>query len=143
MEILLAAVGVVLGWLGNHFYSVRGSREANASHAELRGLIEKLPEAFVSAVRTDHRDNLTVKELNDLLRKLTVDETTGQFTNCPKCGSHHLREFHDDEVDADYDGAYLICHYDGVECLDCEWRYTVTTSPSGEVMEKKSLHDVP
>jgi hypothetical protein len=143
MEYLLTAVGIILGWFGNHFYSIRGGKEARAAHAELRGLIEKLPESFVAAVAADRRESLTVKEVNALLRKLTIDETTGKYTSCPKCGSSHLKEFHDDEVDADYDGAYLVCSYDGVECLDCDWRYIVTTSPSGEVTEKKIIQDVP
>lgn len=143
MEIFLALIGAALGWIANHLYSRQGSKELRISHAELRTLIEKLPDTFVAAITSDRRKTLTVKELNSLLRQLTVDEATGQYKTCPKCGSTHLKEFHDSEVDADYDGVYLICSHDGVQCLDCDWRYTVTTSPSGEVIERKIVQADP
>lgn len=82
MDIALAVIGMVIGWLANAFYSRQGSRQlqrvnadlqqANAAlrndSAELKALMTKLPADFVAAVMNDSRARLTFEQLDDLAR---------------------------------------------------------------------------
>jgi hypothetical protein len=75
MDILLTVVGVIFGWIANHFYSRRGSKELKQLNSELRAdnitlkaLVEKLPTEFRSVLANDARATLTARQLQDLSR---------------------------------------------------------------------------
>src|SRR5256885_17002490 len=68
MEILLAAVGIAIGWFANHFYSRRGALEVRRLFDDQADLIAKLPDAIVAAVRNEPKRHITLEELSALSR---------------------------------------------------------------------------
>lgn len=111
-ELITLGVGVLAGWLITAFYYRKSSRDQ-------RHLLGKIPEEIRTALKEDQRDKLSVKELNELMERKTLDKRKAgleAFKACPKCGSSNIsiRE----EWEADYDSAFS---FNIVECKDCHW----------------------
>ena len=88
-------------------------------------LFNKLSKEVRTIILEDKRDSLSVKELNELLTKKTIDlKSTKLFPYkcCPKCGSENIEEF-DDFLGADVDSDGLAIPYwiKAIECNNCGW----------------------
>ena len=132
MEIVLSLICVILGWMGNHVYSRRGSKELSRLKDDFRLVVQKLPAELVAALRADQRRDLTVGELNKLLKDLTVDPESDELTACQMCGSRNLDRDSGAEVDWDRGGPSLSHFVEITTCKDCGWSNEVGTSQSGE-----------
>ncbi|MCK4765986.1 MAG: hypothetical protein KAW12_27555 [Candidatus Aminicenantes bacterium] len=118
-----------LSWAITHLYHVKSNKEQRKHYEELKKFISKLPEDFKKIVLEDKRDTLTVPELNDLLKKKTIDDSIPgeiKYKACPECGSENLvwDENFDTIVDVDVsDGEPFFSGtpVPGRVCRDCGW----------------------
>lgn len=115
------AIGAAISWLLTHVYHLRADRDQKA-------IYDKMSQELKSAIRDNHRGNLTVADLNDLLKKQTVDETTADklpYIACPRCGSRQIERLQKAIVDFDAGDDGEPCPsgfpYEAVRCLACDW----------------------
>jgi len=113
MEIVLFILGVVLGGIVSWRISYAYYRKANEDQKILFG---KLSESVRQTILQDKRESLSVRELNELLEKKTIENPTAgdplPYKACPKCGSQRLKR---SEIIKQDDNYYVI------QCADCNW----------------------
>ncbi len=114
MEITLLLIGVVLGaacsWVITHLYYQK-------SNAEQKVVYDKLTEEVRQLIRDDQRARLSVRELNELLERRTIDPDSDHplpFVACPRCGSKELSR--KSATDTAHDEVYYM-----IDCRDCGW----------------------
>lgn len=124
MELFLFIFGLVTGGVISlcitHIYYRKSTHDQNT-------LFNKLSEELRNLILHDHRDRLSVMDLNELIQKKTIDTEIGEaipYIACPRCGSEDLKRSSDVEVDYDLEGPILAGHYDIVQCRNCGWTKT-------------------
>lgn len=99
LELIVGIVaGGLISWLITHSYHLRNSKSQN-------DLFDKLSDEVRTIILADKRDNISIPELNKLLREKTIDKTSVgalPFKACPTCGSSSL-EFDTAILDVDED----------------------------------------
>lgn len=115
-------IGGLLSWGITHWYYVRSSRDQTS-------LYNKLSSELKGLILADERSNLSVKDLNELLRNTVIDETstdTLAYRICPKCGSENLWRSNDYIVEVEMGDEGMpfetATPYKTIECDDCGWR---------------------
>jgi hypothetical protein len=138
MDIILTVIGALFGWFANHLYSRQGSKELRDRFGEQAELIAKMPASFLAALHEDQRSKLSVRELNELLKKFTTTGD-GDVTACQQCGSTSLNRDGDADVDYDGDGGASLNYYiDSVTCDDCGWQHNEYSSRDHEVFARET-----
>jgi hypothetical protein len=120
-DLLLGLLGgAIASWFITHVYSRVSSRE----QAQLS---RKLSAEVRAVILADKRESLSVRQLNDLLHRHTIDpesEKSLPYKACPECGSTSLKWEQDALVDGEMDdGVVVYDHtpYDIVRCMECGW----------------------
>jgi DNA-directed RNA polymerase subunit RPC12/RpoP len=125
-SLALAILSVIITWAVTKHYYRKAALDQDEAAANQRKAFDKLPDMIRSALLEDHRNKLTVKELNELIEMKTIDnkkEGLAKYRACPKCGSTRLDWGSDWEVDSynefgDADAAHEI---EMIKCPDCGW----------------------
>ena len=118
MEIIKLLISAVLGgifsWLITHIYSKK-----TLSDQEI--IFSKLSDNLKKTILYSKAKNLTVKDLNNLIEKQTIDYKDMQsgdplpYKACPKCGSKNLKK--GEYMDYKKDESYYV-----VRCKKCGWQ---------------------
>lgn len=117
-EFLLAALGLLSGWLITHIYYVISNREQ-------RILYEKLPQVIRRALL---EDVVSVAELNRMIEARTRDaENPGplNYNACPKCGEPVVKGTDfvvDTDVGDDGEAFHTATPYKTLSCESCDWQ---------------------
>lgn len=115
-------LGGVVSWvIARRFYLL--------AHRDQKILYNKLSSEIRETILSDKRESITVSQLNDLLRKKTLDvsgNTELPYKVCPKCGSDNLnlnKDFLFEEEAGDNGLPFQIpIPYKTIECVDCGWK---------------------
>ena len=125
MELVIGVVGgAVASFLITHAYYVRSTKSQ-------KEVFEKLSEDLRTIILGDRRESLSVKELNELIRKHTYDPEADErfpYRACPKCGSQELYMDVDTVVDGEMDDGIPVLtatHFDKIVCDTCGWSKSV------------------
>ena len=115
-------IGGLISWGITHWYYVRSSRTQQT-------VFDKLSSELRDMILADKRSNLSVKDLNELLRDTVIDKTSTDplpYKLCPKCGSENIYRSKDFIVDAEMGDGGIPFHtatpYKTIICDDCGWR---------------------
>ena len=114
--------GGLVSWGITHWYYLRANQNQKL-------VFDKLSEELKSLILADKRSNLSVKDLNALLRDTVIDESSSDplpYKLCPKCGSANIYPSKDVIVDTEMgdDGTshHRATPYKTIQCWDCGWR---------------------
>ena len=115
-------IGGLITWGITHWYYMLSRRDQQA-------VFGKLSSELRDMILADKRSNLSVKDLNELLRGTVIDKTSIDplpYRVCPKCGSENIYRSRDFIVDSDMgdDGmpVHITAPYKMIVCEDCGWR---------------------
>jgi len=115
-------VGALISWGIAHAYHRKASRDQ-------RKIFDKLSSEVREVILSDKRESITVAQLNELLRKKTLDESSDDvlpYKVCPKCGSENILRTNDFIVDVEPGDDGMPFHtaapYKTIECDDCGWK---------------------
>ncbi len=115
-------IGGLISWGITHWYYVRSAEDQ-------RLVYDKLSSEIKGLILADKRANLSVRDLNELLRRLVIDETSSDplpYKVCPKCGSENIYPSTDFIVDSEMGDDGMSYHtaapFKAIECEDCGWR---------------------
>jgi Zn ribbon nucleic-acid-binding protein len=115
-------LGGIVSWvIARRFYLL--------AHRDQQILFNKLTSDVRETILSDKRESITVSQLNDLLRKKTLDASGNNelpYKVCPKCGSDNLirnKDFLAEDESGD-DGLpfQTPIPYKTIECVDCGWK---------------------
>jgi len=116
-----AALGGLISWWRTYTYYKKSNREQARLYKKLSINLRKW-------ILEDTRTNLSVVDLNELLKKRTIDPESDYsfpYKVCPKCGSRNIVRDDDMQVDSDFcDGEMLYSpsYFKALFCEDCGWR---------------------
>jgi hypothetical protein len=120
--ILGTVIGTLGTWLVAHVYYT-------VSRHDQTLLYEKLNANARQWILEDQQEHLSVADLNELLRKKTIDPHSDYslpYKVCLDCGSANIHRDTDVEVDGDVDDergpVFSPMDYDALQCDDCGWR---------------------
>lgn len=110
MEIVSLILGTFFGWVISHVYYLKSNKDQNAVY-------NKLEDSVRDIIRSDQREKLSVKELNELLDDRVMDpEDSSPFPYkvCPKCGNEDLKRTSHDDYEREE--TYYV-----IGCTECGW----------------------
>ncbi|MFH1371919.1 MAG: hypothetical protein ABII09_11635 [Planctomycetota bacterium] len=115
-------LGGIVSWvIARRFYLL--------AHQDQKILYNKLSSEIRETILSDKRESITISQLNDLLRKKTLDASGDNelpYKICPKCGSDNLtrnKDFVVEEESGDDGLPFQIpIPYKTIECDNCGWK---------------------
>lgn len=107
-------VGGLISWIITHFYY---KKELENQKKRTNNLSKKLSKEVKEVILSQHKENLSIQQLNQLLQKKVIKEDDiGSdplpYKACPKCGNEELYKTSD---------IYRDDVYYFVKCEECGW----------------------
>lgn len=112
-------IGGIIGWLISYYFNSEGNKKLEGEIKNLKQdqykLNKYLSKETQRVIMNSKKENMTVKELNELIKDKTFDEGSPEplpYKRCPKCGNEDLYKS---------GNLYKGEQYYFVECKECNW----------------------